>query len=68
MKPSITTQIVIKNRVNISLLPELLIIDNPYFSQMVSQIYPTELQLNMTNPSDTEASLFGLKTCPSQIT
>ena len=30
-------------------------IDNPYFSQMVSQIYPTELQLNNANPSDTEA-------------
>ena len=29
--------------------------DNLYFAQIVSQIYPTELQLNMTNPSDTEA-------------
>ena len=25
---------------------DLLNIDNPYFEQMVSQIYPTELQLN----------------------
>ena len=24
-------------------------IDNPYFAQMVGQIYPTELQLNMAN-------------------
>ena len=30
-------------------------IDNPYFAQMVSQMYPTELQLNKANPSDTEA-------------
>ena len=27
-------------------LDDLLYIDNPYFKQMVSQIYPTELQLN----------------------
>ena len=55
MKPNITTQIVIKNRVNISLLPELLNIDNPYFAQMVSQIYSTELEMNEANASDTEA-------------
>ena len=30
-------------------------IDNPYFAQMVSQIYPNELQLNKANPLDTEA-------------
>ena len=29
-------------------------IDNPYFEQMVIQIYPTELQLNKANSSDTE--------------
>ena len=28
----------------------LLNIDYPYFQQMVSQIYPTELQLKKTNP------------------
>ena len=28
--------------------------DNPYFEQIVSQIYPTELQLNKANSSDTE--------------
>ena len=27
-------------------LDDLLNIDNPYFEQMVDQIYPTELQLN----------------------
>ena len=27
-------------------LDDLLNIDNPYFEQMVGQIYPTELQLN----------------------
>ena len=39
-------------------LDNLLNIDNPYFSQMVSQIYPTDLQLNKANPSDTEAPFF----------
>ena len=29
--------------------------DNPYFDQMLSQMYPTELQLNKANSSDTEA-------------
>ena len=36
-------------------LDDLLNIDNPYFEQMVGQIYPTELQLKKTNSSDTEA-------------
>ena len=36
-------------------LDDLLNIDNSYFEQMVGQIYPTELQLNKTNSSDTEA-------------
>ena len=35
-------------------LGDLLNIDNPYFEQMVGQIYPTELQLNKANSSDTE--------------
>ena len=38
-------------------LDDLLNIDNPYFEQMVGQIYPTELQLNKANSSDTEASV-----------
>ena len=36
-------------------LDDLLYIDSLYFAQMVSQIYLTELQFNMANPSDTEA-------------
>ena len=36
-------------------LDDLLKIDNPYFEQMVGQIYPTELQLHKANSSDTEA-------------
>ena len=35
-------------------------IDNPYFEKMVGHIYPTELQLNKTNSSDTEAPLLDL--------
>ena len=31
-------------------LDDLLNIDNPYFAQMVSQICPTEFQLNKANP------------------
>ena len=36
-------------------LDDLLNIDDSYFEQMVGQIYPTELQLNKANSSDTEA-------------
>ena len=42
-------------------LNDLLNIDNPYFEQMVGHIYPTELQLNKANSSDTEASFFNYK-------
>ena len=38
----------------------LLNIDNLYFEQMVGQIYPTELQLNKANSSDTEAPFLDL--------
>ena len=41
-------------------LVDLLNIDNPYFEQMVGQIYPTELQLNKANSSDTEAPFLDL--------
>ena len=41
-------------------LVDLLNIDNPYFEQMVGQIYLTELQLNMTNSSDTEVPFLDL--------
>ena len=41
-------------------LDDLLNVDTPYFEQMVGQIYPTELQLNKANSSDTEAPLLDL--------
>ena len=41
-------------------LDDLLNIDNPYFEQMVGQIYPTKLQLNKVNSSDTEAPFLDL--------
>ena len=41
-------------------LGDLLNTDNPYFEQMVGQIYPTELQLNKANSSDTEAPFLDL--------
>ena len=41
-------------------LDDLLNIDNPYFEQMVGQIYPIELQLNKANLSDTEAPFLDL--------
>ena len=40
-------------------LDHLLNIDNPYFEGIVNQIYPSEMQLNKANTSDTEAPLFG---------
>ena len=42
-------------------LDDLLNIDNIYFDQMVDRIYPTELQLNRANFSDTEALFFGFE-------
>ena len=39
---------------------DLLSIDNPYFEGMVKQIYPTELQLNKANNTDTEAPFLDL--------
>ena len=41
-------------------LDDLLNIDSPYFEQMVGQKYPTELQLNKANSSDTEAPFLDL--------
>ena len=35
-------------------------IDNTFFDSMVNHIYPSELQLNKTNFSDTEASFLDL--------
>ena len=41
-------------------LDDLLNFDNPYFEGMVNQIYPSELQLNKANISDTEAPFLDL--------
>ena len=41
-------------------LNHLLNIDNTYFDGMVKQIYPSELQLNKANSSDTEAPFLDL--------
>ena len=41
-------------------LDNLLNIDNSYFEGMVNQIYPSELQLNKANTSDTEAPFLDL--------
>ena len=41
-------------------LDDILNINNIYFGNMESQIYPLELQLNKTNTSDSEASFFDL--------
>ena len=39
---------------------DILNINNFYFDNMVSQIYPSELQLNNANTSDTEAAFLDL--------
>ena len=41
-------------------LDDLLNIDNTFFDSMVNHIYPSELQLNKANVSDTGASFLGL--------
>ena len=41
-------------------LDDILNINNVYFVNMVSQIYPSELQLNKANASDTEAAFLDL--------
>ena len=41
-------------------LDDILNINNVYFDNMVSQIYPSELQLNKANTSDTEAAFLNL--------
>ena len=42
-------------------LDDLLNKDNPYFEQMVGQIYPSDIHLIKMNSSDTEAPFFGLE-------
>ena len=41
-------------------LDDILNIDNVYFDNIASQIYPSELQLNKTNTSDTETAFLDL--------
>ena len=41
-------------------LDDLLNFDNPYLKQIVGQIYPSGLQLNKANSSDTEAQILDL--------
>ena len=41
-------------------LDDILNINNFYFDNMVSQIYPLELQLNIANTSDTKAMFYDL--------
>ena len=41
-------------------LDDILNINNVYFDNMVSQIYPSELQLNKANTSDTEAAFLDM--------
>ena len=41
-------------------LDDISTINNVYFDNMVSKIYPSELQLNKTNTSDTKAALLDL--------
>ena len=41
-------------------MDDILNINNVYFENMVSQIYPSELQLNKANASDTEAAFLDL--------
>ena len=42
-------------------LDDILNINNAYFDNMVSQIYPSELQLNKANTSNTEAAFLDLR-------
>ena len=41
-------------------LDDILNINNVYFDNIVSQIYPSKLQLNKSNTSDTEAAFLDL--------
>ena len=41
-------------------LDDILNIDNVYFDNLVSQIYPSELQLNIANTSDNKTAFLDL--------
>ena len=48
-------------------MDNILNINNVYFDNMVSQIYPSELQLNIANTSDTEAAFLDLHVSISNV-
>ena len=48
-------------------MDDLLNINNVYFDNMVSQIYPSELQLNIANTSDTETAFLDLHLSISNV-
>ena len=48
-------------------LDYLLNIHYPYFEGMVIQMYPTELQLNKANASNTNGSFWGLRLSVSNV-
>ena len=48
-------------------LNDILNINNVYFDNMVSQIYPSALQLNKANASDTEAAFLDLHLSISNV-
>ena len=62
MSPSEDTQSDVIEAFNSSsrYLDDLLNIDNNLFESMVNRIYPSKLQLNKANMSDTEASFLDL--------
>ena len=49
-------------------LDDILNIDNVYFDTMINQIYPSELQLNKANTSDTESAFLDLHLSISNYT
>ena len=48
-------------------LDDIININNVYFDNMVSQIYPSKLQLNKANTSDTEAAFLDLHLSISNV-
>ena len=48
-------------------MDDILNINYVYFDTMVSQIYPSELQLNKANTSDTEAAFLDLHLISNEI-
>ena len=43
-------------------LDDIINIDNVYFDTMINQVYPSELQLNKADTSDTEAAFLDVTT------